>query len=178
MLPPLHSPLSFRMDKLVVSQLLRTRWHGGQVHGHPGLDRVVRSICQSCYVDLSIFSMYCHYMYLSQLLRTRWLGGQVHGHPGLDRVPWTTRLDRHLHLCGHLDPGLAKSCHLSTQHPDHTPVPGDYKNCKISQRRFSHEQTSLDLIHLQISHSCHLFAISSVPRFDAAQIDFRVKNSK
>ena len=115
---------------------------------------------------------------VSQLLRTRWLGGQVHGHPGLDRVPWTTRLDRHLHLCGHLDPGLAKSCHLSTQHPDHTPVPGDYKNCKISQRRFSHEQTSLDLIHLQISHSCHLFAISSVPRFDAAQRDFRVKNSK
>ena len=166
------------MDKLVVSQLLRTRWHGGQVHGHPGLDRVVRSICQSCYVDLSIFSMYCHYMYLSQLLRTRWLGGQVHGHPGLDRVPWTTRLDRHLHLCGHLDPGLAKSCHLSTQHPDHTPVPGDYKNCKISQRPFSHEQTSLDLIHLQMSHSCHLFAISSVPRFDAAQIDFQVKNSK
>ena len=125
------SPLSFRMDKLVVSQLLRTRWHGGQVHGHPGLDR----------------------------------------------VPWTTRLDRHLHLCGHLDPGLAKSCHLSTQHPDHTPVPGDYKNCKISQR-FSPQQTSVDHIHLQISHSCHLFAISSVPRFDAAQMDFRVKNSK
>ena len=115
-------PSTSGMDKLVVSQLLRTRWHSGQVHGHPGLDRVVRSICQSCYVDLSIFSTYCHYMYLSQLLRTRWLGGQVHGHPGLDRVPWTTRLDRHLHLCGHLDPAWSGQV-LPPFHPAPGPHP-------------------------------------------------------
>ena len=208
------------MDKLVVSQLLRTRWHGGQVHGHPGLDRVVRSICQSCYVDLSIFSMYCHYMYLSQLLRTRWLGGQVHGHPGLDRVVrsicqscyvdlsifsmychymYLSQLLRTRWLGGqvHGHPGLDRVPYswparaplwpprpwsgqvLPPFHPAPGPHPRSRWLQKLQNLTTLFTWANLNCPYsLEISHSCHLFAISSVPRFDAAQMDFRVKNSK
>ena len=111
---------------------------------------------------------------VSQLLRTRWLGGQVHGHPGLDRVPYSWPARAPL-----WPPRPWSGQVLPPFHPAPGPHPRSRWLQKLQNLTTLFTWANLNCPYsLEISHSCHLFAISSVPRFDAAQMDFRVKNSK
>ena len=105
---------------------------------------------------------------------TRWLGGQVHGHPGLDRVPYSWPARAPL-----WPPRPWSGQVLPPFHPAPGPHPRSRWLQKLQNLTTLFTWANLNCPYsLEISHSCHLFAISSVPRFGAAQRDFRVKNSK